>query len=83
MNIVYYGLEAISNAIFAGNFVGGAIGVQSIFVAPIVTPLLHLYFDLFSGFIQTLVFCMLTLIYVSQEQSSEDDNEIIEEVVSN
>ena len=83
MNIVYYGLEAVSNAIFTGNFVGGAIGVQSIFVAPIVTPLLHLYFDLFSGFIQTLVFCMLTLIYVSQEQSSEDDNEIIEEVVSN
>ena len=83
MNIVYYGLEAISNAIFTGNFIGGAIGYQSIFVAPLVTPLLHLYFDLFSGFIQTLVFCMLTLIYVSQEQCSEDDSEIIEEVISN
>jgi F-type H+-transporting ATPase subunit a len=83
MNIVYYGLEAISNAIFTGNFVGGAIGFQSIFVAPLITPLLHLYFDLFSGFIQTLVFCMLTLIYVAQEQSSSDDNEIIEEVMSN
>lgn len=83
MNIVYYSLETLSNIIFSGQVLTGAIGVQSIFIAPLVTPLLHLYFDLFCGFIQTLVFSMLTLIYVSQEQSSEDDSEIIEEVVSN
>ena len=27
---------------------------------------LHVYFDLFSGAIQTYVFCMLTMTYVSQ-----------------
>ena len=82
MNIVYYSLETLSNFIFTGDMITGAIGVQSIFIAPIITPVLHLYFDLFSGFIQTLVFSILTLIYVSQEQASEDDNQIIEEVTS-
>ncbi|MFA6667828.1 MAG: FoF1 ATP synthase subunit a [Bacilli bacterium] len=83
MNIVYFGLETLSNALFTGTLVSGAIGVQSIFLAPLVTPFLHLYFDIFSGCIQTLVFSMLTLIYVSQEQSQEDENQVIEEVVSN
>ncbi len=81
MNLIYYGLEGLSDVIFGSSF-SGAIGVQSIWVAPLVTPFLHLYFDLFSGFIQTLVFSMLTLIYVSQEQSEEDENQVIEEVVS-
>jgi len=81
MSLVYYALEGVSNLIFTGDF-GAALGIQSIWVAPLVTPLLHLYFDLFSGFIQTLVFSMLTLIYVAQEQAQEDDNQVIEEVVS-
>jgi len=81
MNLVYYGLEGLSDVIFNSSF-SGAIGIQSIWIAPLVTPFLHLYFDLFSGFIQTLVFSMLTLIYVSQEQSQEDENQVIEEVVS-
>lgn len=33
---------------------------------------LHVYFDLFSGAIQTYVFCMLTMTYVSQACDSED-----------
>jgi F-type H+-transporting ATPase subunit a len=81
MNLVYYGLESLSDVIFGSTF-SGAIGIQSIWVAPLVTPFLHLYFDLFSGFIQTLVFSMLTLIFVAQEQSEEDENQVIEEVVS-
>ena len=32
---------------------------------------LHLYFDLFSGAIQTYVFCMLTMTYISQNYPSE------------
>lgn len=28
---------------------------------------LHIYFDLFSGAIQTYVFCMLTMTYISQQ----------------
>ena len=32
---------------------------------------LHLYFDLFSGAIQTYVFCMLTMTYISQNYETE------------
>lgn len=32
---------------------------------------LHLYFDLFSGAIQTYVFCMLSMTYISQNYASE------------
>ena len=32
---------------------------------------LHVYFDLFSGAIQTYVFCMLTMTYISQQMGEE------------
>jgi F-type H+-transporting ATPase subunit a len=32
---------------------------------------LHVYFDLFSGAIQTYVFCMLTMTYINQAIDSE------------
>ena len=32
---------------------------------------LHVYFDLFSGAIQTYVFCMLTMVYVSDAVGNE------------
>ena len=82
MTLAYFGLETLSDVIFTGIAAAGAVGIQSIWVAPLITPFLHLYFDLFSAFIQTLVFTMLTLIYVCQEQSQEDENQVIEEVVS-
>lgn len=34
---------------------------------------LHVYFDLFSGAIQTYVFCMLTMTYVTQACSTDED----------
>lgn len=81
MNLVYFSLETAAN-MMTGSALTGAIGAQSIFLAPIVTPLLHLYFDLFSGFIQTVVFTTLTLIYISQEQADPDENQVINEVLS-
>lgn len=33
---------------------------------------LHIYFDLFSGAIQTYVFCMLTMVFVTQKMPSEE-----------
>ena len=33
---------------------------------------LHVYFDLFSGAIQTYVFCMLTMTYVTQACDTEE-----------
>ena len=37
------------------------------FVAPILSPLLHAYFDLFAGFIQTLVFVTLTIVLIGND----------------
>lgn len=40
-------------------------------IAIIWPAALHVYFDLFSGAIQTYVFCMLTMTYVSQQVGTE------------
>ena len=40
-------------------------------IALIWPAALHLYFDLFSGAIQTYVFCMLTMTYISQNYETE------------
>ena len=42
-------------------------------VAVIWPAVLHVYFDLFSGAIQTYVFCMLTMTYVSDACTTEAD----------
>ncbi|HNX15858.1 MAG TPA: FoF1 ATP synthase subunit a [Bacilli bacterium] len=70
MSIIYYALENLSTTIF-----GGLIATEwsGIFIAPIVTPILHAYFDLFSGFIQTTIFISLTTIFVGQEIPDEDE----------
>ena len=51
---------------------GHALGAGS-FVAPIVTPILHAYFDLFSGLIQTVVFLFLSMIFIANEGPEDDD----------
>ncbi|MCQ2800055.1 MAG: F0F1 ATP synthase subunit A [Bacilli bacterium] len=42
----------------------------SIFLSPIPVGILQIYFSLFSGFIQTLVFASLSAIWISQEMPS-------------
>lgn len=64
MSIVYWALGGLSGKIFS--FIGIS-GVASGIIPPIITPVLHAYFDAFSGMIQTLIFIMLTMILVSQE----------------
>jgi len=90
MGIVYFGLENVSSAIFnnlglfvgnywanaGGFFVSGAEGPAGIFVAPLVAPVLHLYFDLFSGAIQTLVFVTLTMIQILQEFPEDESTSL-------
>ena len=44
---------------------------NEIFLSPIPTAILHAYFDLFSGLIQTVVFIFLTTIFVGQEIPEE------------
>jgi len=68
MTIVYWAFESLAAAIIP--FAGG-----SIFIAPIVTPILHAYFDVFSGAIQTLVFMFLTMLFIAQEKPEEDKME--------
>ena len=63
MNLFYSVLEMLSESIF------GWMGV----LPPLITPLFHAYFDLFSGFIQTTVFCMLTMLLVAQEGPQDDE----------
>lgn len=70
MTIVYYFLGMLSDAIF-GSFV--VSGMSSILLPPLITPVLHAYFDVFSGAIQTLIFVMLTMMFISQEDPDEGD----------
>lgn len=66
MSILYLGLEELSGMVFAS--LEPIIGQwNQVFLAPLVTWILHLYFDLWGAFIQTTVFISLTMIYVGQE----------------
>ena len=59
--IIYEGLAILSHAIFG--WLPGIIGDIPFFQAGI-PAFLSLYFDLFSGFVQAFVFCLLTMVYV-------------------
>lgn len=72
MGIIYWSLENASAAVFSSL----PSGVNSIFFAPFITPVLHCYFDLFSGFVQTLVFCTLTSLFISQEKPDDLEEQI-------
>lgn len=50
-----------------GNIVGGLIIMSLIYsVTPIVVPVLpHIYFDVFSGLLQTFIFVMLSMVFIS------------------
>ena len=41
------------------------------FLGPVIAPIFHAYFDVFSGFIQTLVFVTLSSILISLEASED------------
>ena len=36
-------------------------------VAPLITPVLHAYFDVFAGFLQTFIFVTLSSVYIAME----------------
>ena len=64
MQLIYSFCQYLSNTI-AGWF--GATGNVFNFLAPVITPILHAYFDLFAGFIQTLVFITLTVVLIGND----------------
>lgn len=57
-------MPVVENGIAAGNW-------NEIFLSPIPTAVLHAYFDLFSGLIQTVVFISLSAIFIGQEVPEE------------
>ena len=67
LTIVEFSLRDASAAIFS--FVPS--GWNEVFLAPIPLAVLHAYFDLFSGLIQTVVFMSLTAIFIGQEIPEE------------
>ena len=64
MQLVYSATGALSNKI--GELLGAKGGVFN-FIGPLVAPILHAYFDLFAGFIQTLVFVTLTMVLIGND----------------
>jgi F-type H+-transporting ATPase subunit a len=90
MAVFYFGMQSLSSMLFGPLFSSGMVflnatsqiaanatmGPSSIFLAWLVTPFLHACFDLFAGAIQTLVFVMLTMIYIYQEQSQAPEKAV-------
>ena len=73
ISLINASLESLSASLFS--FMGAGAG--SIWFVPIVTPLLHAYFDLFSGFVQTMVFVYLTSLFIAQERPEDIEAETI------
>lgn len=69
MQLIYSFCQFISNKI-VGLFTSSSITAFN-FIAPILSPLLHAYFDLFAGFIQTLVFVTLTVVLIGNDIPEE------------
>ena len=60
--LIYSALALLSNALIG--WIPGIIGTLPIFQAGI-PAFLSIYFDLFSGFVQAFVFCLLTMVYIA------------------
>ena len=62
MGMLYWATDA------ASNFLLGLVGLGGFnFIGPAIAPFLHMYFDLFGAFIQTLVFLSLSCIFIVNE----------------
>lgn len=77
MTLIYAVFKGMGNAVFS--FLDGSTLNGGAFIAPVITPFLHAYFDLFSGLIQTTVFLFLSMIFISNEGPEEDDLEELAE----
>ena len=74
LTLVYGALNSVGDAVITFT-VNGAEQVLNAggLVSPIATPILHAYFDFFSGFIQTTVFLFLSMIFVANEGPEDDE----------
>lgn len=60
--LIYAALALLSNTVIG--WIPGFVGTLPIFQAGI-PAILSIYFDLFSGFVQAFVFCLLTMVYIA------------------
>ena len=67
MTLIYAGCQAFSNWI--ASWFGATSAIN--FMAPILAPALHAYFDLFAAFIQTLIFVTLTMVFIGNEMPED------------
>ena len=63
--LIYASLAALSSFVF-GWLPDAIVAVFPPIFQVGIPAFLSLYFDLFSGFVQALVFCLLTMIYVGE-----------------
>lgn len=73
MIVCYWGCSLLSSAIIPVPFFGGD---PLNFSALLITPVLHAYFDVFSGYIQSLVFIYLSCQFVAQEIPDDEELEL-------
>ena len=76
MTLIYSAVGGLGDAVCD---MMGQTAYLGTFITPIVTPILHAYFDLFSGLIQTAVFLFLSMIFISNEGPEEEDIEELAE----
>ena len=74
LTIVEYALRDASAMLFS--FIQSEW--NQVFLAPLPLAILHAYFDLLSGFIQTFVFILLTTIFIGQEVPEDLDLNTLE-----
>ncbi len=65
MTLVYTGIGLGFNALLTSVFNTNLGGIGEMFAPLVGVPLLHVYFDIFSGFIQTFVFILLSSVFIS------------------
>jgi len=70
MALLYSGLQLASASLI--HLIAGSNAFTFNFLAPIIAPALHAYFDVFAGFIQMFIFIVLTLVYITNEIPEEE-----------
>jgi F-type H+-transporting ATPase subunit a len=73
IGLVQWALSNASSAFCQSSLSTSATYWTSIFLAPIPMGILNIYFSLFSGFVQTLVFATLSALWIAQEMPAEED----------
>lgn len=58
--------------ILSGGIIMGLVYSALKYISPLIAPALHVYFDLFSGLVQTFIFTMLTMVFVGGNLPDEE-----------